>query len=86
MELGVNSAVLDYNEEACSIDTSEHYLLWALLGGCFSVLAMNVWSYFEIGNGYYMEKGSIKRDKISIKKLAIKGSESGKTKRKKSEL
>ena len=37
----------------------------------------NVLSYFEIGNGYYMEKGSIKRNKISIRKMDKKASESG---------
>ena len=36
MKLGVNSAVLHYNEGACGIS--------------------NVFSYFEIDNGYYMEK------------------------------
>ena len=34
-------------------------------------------------NGYYMEKRSIKRNKISIRKINIKSSESGKAKRKK---
>ena len=63
MELGVNSAVLHYNEGACGIS--------------------NVFSYFKIDNGYYMEKGSIKRNKVSVRKMDIKSSEGGKTKRKK---
>ena len=37
---------------------------------------------FKIDNGYYMEKSSIKRNKISIRKMNIKCSVSGKTKRK----
>ena len=63
MELGVNSAVLHYNEEACGIS--------------------NVFSYFKIDNGYYMEKGSIKRNKVSVRKMDIKSSEGGKKKRRK---
>ena len=43
----------------------------------------NVLSYFKIDNGYYMEKGSIKRNKISIRKMVIKTSESGNARRKK---
>ena len=62
MELGVNSAVLHYNEGACGIS--------------------NVFSYFKIDNGYYMEKGSIKRNKVSVRKMNIKSSEDGKTKKK----
>ena len=42
-----------------------------------------VFSYFKIDNGYYMEKGSIKRNKVSIRKMDIKSSEGGKTRRKK---
>ena len=42
----------------------------------------NVFSYFKIDNGY-MEKGSIKRNKVSIRKMDIKSSEDGKTRRKK---
>ena len=63
MELGVNSAVLHYNERTCGIS--------------------NVFSYFEIDKGYYMEKGSIKRNKVSVRKMDIKSSEGGKAKRKK---
>ena len=37
---------------------------------------------FKIDNGYYMEKSSIKRNKISIRKINIKCSVGGKTKRK----
>ena len=33
---------------------------------------MNALSYFKIGNRYYMEKGSIKRNKVSIRKMDIK--------------
>ena len=55
MELGVNSAVLHYNEVACGIS--------------------KVFSYFKIDNGYYMEKGSIKRNIVSIGKMDIKSSE-----------
>ena len=40
-------------------------------------------SYFKIDNGYYVEKGSIKRNKVSIRKMDIKSSEGGKTRRKK---
>ena len=40
-------------------------------------------SYFKIDNGYYVEKGSIKRNKVSIRKMNIKSSEGGKTRRKK---
>ena len=36
------------------------------------VLSMNALSYFKIGNRYYMEKGSIKRNKVSIRKMDIK--------------
>ena len=61
MELGVNSAVLHYNEGACGIS--------------------KVFSYFKIDNGYYMEKGSIKRNKV--RKMDIKSSVDGKTRRKK---
>ena len=42
-----------------------------------------VFCYFKINNGYYMEKGSIKRNKVSIRKMDIKSSEGGKTRRKK---
>ena len=63
MELGVNSAVLHYNEGACGIS--------------------NVFSYFKIDNGYYMEKGSIKRNKVSIRKMDIKSLEGGNTRIKK---
>ena len=42
-----------------------------------------VFSYFKIGNGYYMKKGSIKRNKVSIRKMDIKSSVGGKTRRKK---
>ena len=55
MELGVNSAVLHYNEVACGISM--------------------VFSYFKIDNGYYMEKGGIKRNKVTIRKMDIKSSE-----------
>ena len=63
IELGVNSAVLHYNEGGCGI--------------------RNAFSYFKIDNGYYMEKGSIKRNKVSVRKMDIKSLEGGKTKRKK---
>ena len=63
IELGINSAVLHYNEGECGIS--------------------KVFSYFKIDNGYYMEKGSIKRNKVSIRKMDIKSSESWKTRRKK---
>ena len=63
MELGVNSAVLHYNEGICGIS--------------------NAFLYFKIDNGYYMEKSSIKRNKISIRKMDIKCSAGGKTIRKK---
>ena len=49
-------------------------------GGCG---ISKVFSYFKIGNGYYMEKGSIKRNKVSIRKMDIKSSVGGKTRRKK---
>ena len=62
IELGVNSAVLHYNEGACGIS--------------------NVFSYFKIDNGCYMEKISIKKNKVSIRKMDIKSSEDGKTRRK----
>ena len=63
IELGVNSAVLHYNEGGCGIS--------------------NAFSYFKIDNGYCMGKGSIKRNKISIRKMNIKCSVVGKTRRKK---
>ena len=62
MNLGVNSAILHYNEGACGIN--------------------NVFSCFKIDNGYYMEEGSIKRNKISIRKMNLKCSVGGKTRRK----
>ena len=43
----------------------------------------NVFSYFKIDNGYYMEKGSIKRNKVSIRKMDIKSLEGGNTRIKK---
>lgn len=46
----------------------------------------NVLSYFKIRNGYYMEQGHIKKNKISIRKMNIKTSDSLKKIRKKSEL
>ena len=49
-------------------------------GGCG---ISKVFSYFKIGNGCYMEKGSIKRNKASIRKMDIKSSVGGKTRRKK---
>ena len=49
-------------------------------GGCG---ISKVFSYFKIGNGYYMKKGSIKRNKVSIRKMDIKSSVGGKTRRKK---
>ena len=45
------------------------------------VLSMNVLSYFKAGNDYYMEKSSIKKNKISIRKIDIKSSESENTRR-----
>ena len=63
IELGVNSAVLHYNEGICGISIA--------------------FSYFKIDNGYDMQKGSIKRNKIIIRKIDIKNSESGKTRGKK---
>lgn len=49
----------------------------------------NVLSYFKISNGYYTEKGSIKRNKITVLEkwlMDVKISESRKTRRKKLEL
>ena len=59
MDLGLNSAVLHYNEGACGIG--------------------NVFSYFKIDNGHYIEQDSIKRNKISIREINVKCSEGGKT-------
>ena len=39
----------------------------------------NVFSYFKIDNGHYIEKDSIKRNKISITEINIRCSEGGKT-------
>ena len=39
----------------------------------------NVFSYFKIDNGHYIEKDSIKRNKISIREINVKCSEGGKT-------
>ena len=39
----------------------------------------NVFLYFKIDNGHYIEKDSIKRNKISITEINIKCSEGGKT-------
>ena len=62
LELGVNSAVLHYNEGASGIS--------------------DVFSYFNITSGIYMEKGNMAKNKTSIKKMNIKTSESGKKRRK----
>ena len=54
IQLGVNSAVLHYNEGACGIS--------------------NVFLYFKIDYGYYMEKKIAKRNKVSVRKMDVKSS------------
>ena len=39
----------------------------------------NVFSYFKIDNGYYMGKGSIKTNRVSIRKMDTKPLEGGRT-------
>ena len=48
-----------------------HYNKW-------SCGTSNVLSYFKISKGYYMEKGSVKKNKVYIRKMNVKTSESEK--------